>query len=216
MALSLIILAEGPGADLVAHLGPAAPILYARMLGDTVRVARQIFGSRVTVRYNPDAPAAILAGLPLATEVVTAPTVSEADVSEALAQGMAEGHAAIVVGGDLPHLPPWRLRDAATHLNTRADVVVGPSDRGSWYMLGLRAAAAPLLGALPAPGASPEALVAAAGRAHVVHLLPLWFGVQTVADLANLADVLRTMPPEVAAATRSILEVGLASRAVGG
>ncbi len=214
MALTLIILAAGPSADLVAHLGPTAPALYGRLLGDTAQVARQLPGARVSVRYNPDAHPAILAGLPPATAAAPAPTRGWAAVAAALADGLADGGPAIVISGELPHLPLWRLRDAATHLEGAADLVIGPSDRGSWYLIGLRVAAAALLGQMPAPGASFAALAAAGG--HATHLLPPWFGVSTVADLASLAEALRTMPHEVAAGTRAMVEVAQASRAVGG
>lgn len=214
MTLSLMILADGPSADLVDHLGAAATALYARLLGDTVMVARQLPDAHVCVRYNPGAPAAILAGLPPATEVVPTPTVGAVAVAAALADGLARGGPAIVLRGEQPHLPPWRLRDAATHLGCGADAVLGPEDSGSWYLLGLRPEATALLGAVPAPGAPIGAFTAADG--HALQLLPPWFGVHTVADLASLAETLRTMPPGVAAGTRGLLEAEQASRAVGG
>lgn len=216
MALTLTILAEGPSAELAAHLGPTAPALYGRLLGDTVRVARQLPGARVSVRYNPRAHQAILASLPAATAVAPAPTGGWAAVAAALADGLADGGPAIVISGELPHLPLWRLRDAATHLAGGADLVIGPSDRGSWYLLGLGVGAAALLGRMPAPGAPCEALAEAAAGAHPTRLLPPWFTISSVADLATLAEALRTMPEGVAAGTRALVEAGQFSRAVGG
>lgn len=216
MALSLVILADGPSADLTAHLGPAAPALYARMLSDTALVAQQLAGARLLVRHSPALPPAILEGLPQTAQVAPLRGTGSGAVTSALAEGLAEGGPAIVIGGDLPHLPLWRLRDAATHLARQADVVIGPADHGSWYLLGLGAAAAGLLSAMPGRGAPLKGILTAAGGGHVVHLLPPWFGVTTVADLAALAEALRTMPPEVAAATRALIETGQASRAVGG
>ncbi|HMQ30639.1 MAG TPA: DUF2064 domain-containing protein [Chloroflexaceae bacterium] len=215
MTVSLIILADGPSPNLVGQLGASAWALYGRLLGDTVAVARRLPGARVAVRYNPGAPRALLAALPPDTEAVPAPTAGAAAVAAALADGLAEGGPALVLGGNLPHLPPWRLRDAATHLAGEAELVVGPSDRASWYLIGLRPAAAGLLGAMPAPGAALDGLLAA-GRGHAVHRLPPWFSVDTVGDLGSLAEVLRTMPPEVAGGTRSMVEAGQVSRAVGG
>lgn len=215
MTISLIILADGPGPQLVSQLGAAASELYARLLGDTAAVARRLSGAHLSVRYNPAAPRAILAGLPSGTEALPAPTSGPAAVAEALGAGLARGGPAIVLGGNLPHLPPWRLRDAATHLASEAEVVLGPSDRGSWYLLGLRPAAAGLLAAVPALGQAVAGLLDAA-RGRAVHRLPLWFSVDTVADLAALPEVLRTMPPEVAANTRAMVEQGQVSRAVGG
>jgi hypothetical protein len=214
MALTLIILADGPSVDLLTHLGQTAPALYACMLGDTALVARQLPGARVIVRYNPSISPTILAGLPASAEVGPAAGVGSEAVAAALAEGLAEGGPTIVLGGNLPHLPPWRLRDAATHLLGGADLVIGPSDSGSWYLLGLRAA--DLLDVMPASGAPVASLGADSTMGHVVHLLPPWFGVVTVADLASLADSLRTMPAGVAPNTRALIEAAQASRAVGG
>lgn len=216
MSSALIILADGPSDELVAHLGPNAAGLYARLLGDTALVARQILGARVVVRHSPTAPAALLAGLPQGIELVPGGVGGAEAVASALADGLADGGPAIVLGGDLPHLPVWRLRDALTHLGGAAEVVVGPADSGSWYLIGLRAAATALLGKLPARGAPLGGLRAAEVGGHVVHLLPPWFGIATVGDLAALADTLRTMPRSVATATRALFEASQASRAVGG
>lgn len=216
MALSLILLADGPSTNLVAHLGQAAFDLYGRLLADTVRIAEALPGARVSVRHSPAAPQAILAALPASVTCVAAPLGDAAAVNAALADGLAAGGPALVIGGALPHLPLWRLRDAATYLDGQADLVIGPSDTGSWYLLGLGARAADLLSVLPGPGAPLGRLAAGDLYGHVVHLLPPWFGITTVADLGSLADLLRTMPPEIAPQTRALLEQGQSSRAVGG
>ncbi len=216
MAFTLIILADGPSVDMVTHLGHTASALYACMLGDTALVAGQLSGARVIVRYNPTISPTILAGLPASAEVGPAAGAGQEAVAAALAEGLADGGPAVLLGGNLPHLPPWRLRDAATHLQGGADLVLGPSDSGSWYLLGLRAGAAGLLDVMPASGAPLASLAADSTMGHVVHLLPPWFGVDTVADLAALADALRTMPAGVAPNTRALIEAAQASRAVGG
>jgi glycosyltransferase A (GT-A) superfamily protein (DUF2064 family) len=216
MALTLIILADGPGVDMLTHLGKTAPALYASMLLDTVAVARQLSGARVIVRHTPALAPSNMAGLPAAVAVGPAAGVGAEAVSGALAEGLEHGGPALVIGGNLPHLPLWRLRDAATHLRAGSDLVIGPSDGGSWYILGLRVASAELLDLIPAGGATPAALAERAAMGHVVHLLPPWFGVDTVADLASLAESLRTMPAHIASNTRALIEAGQASRAVGG
>lgn len=216
MALSLTIFADGPSADLAAYLGAHSEALYARLLADTVAVAMQLPGALVQVRHHRDAPRALLAALPRQALLVPTAASGGAAVRAALADGLAAGGPALVIGGDLPHLPLWRLRDAATHLEDEADLVLGPNDRGSWYLIGMRDAAGGLLEAVPGRGASTVPLAGAARMGHVVHLLPPWFGVDTVGDLAALAEAMRSMPVGVAEQTRTLLEVGQASRAVGG
>lgn len=215
MALSLMILADGPGAELLGHLGSAAADLYARMLGDTLEVACRLPGAQVTVCHGADLPLATLDALPVPAPPLRLRSMGAAAVAEALDAGLATGEPTIVLRGDLPHLPPWRLRDAAAHLRSGAELVVGPSDRGGWYLIGMCPPAGPLAHAASLPDASLAPLLAAASG-HVMHLLPPWFGVRTVADLVSLAETLRPMPPATAQATRAMLEAGQASRAVGG
>jgi hypothetical protein len=215
MALSLMILADGPGAELQAHLGPAAHDLYARMLGDTLEIAGQLPGAQVTVCYRSDLPPTILATLSAPTPPLRLRTLGVAAVAEVLAVGLATGAPTIVLRSDLPHLPLWRLRDAVTYLKSGSDLVVGPADHGGWYLLGMSPEIAHLAYTAPGPDATLGALLTAAAG-HVTHILPPWFGLRTVADLASLAETLRTMPPTLAPTTRALLEVGQASRAVGG
>ncbi|NTU79597.1 MAG: DUF2064 domain-containing protein [Chloroflexales bacterium] len=213
MAPTLMILADGPGAELVTHLGPNATALYTRLLGDTVEVARKLADVRVVVHYSPSVPAEALEGLGPRVELMQAPADSTS--ADSLAAALATGGPAIIISDNLPHLPLWRLRDAICHLAEGGDVVIGPSDRGGCYLLGIRAAVPELLLALAEGDMSASGLVARLGE-YVVHVLPPWFEIASVADLASLAESLRTMPPQVAANTRAMIETSQASRAVGG
>lgn len=210
-----MILADGPGAELLAHLGSAAPSLYAQMLSDTLQVAASLPGATITVCYSTDTPPPPLPTLPQAPTLRPLHTSGAAAVAEALAVGLTRGEPTIVLRANLPHLPIWRLRDAATHLAGKADLVVGPADHGGWYLLGVRPSTLPMA-QIAAASASPLGALLDAARGHVTHILPPWFGIHTVADLASLVETLRTMPPTTAAATRALLEAGQATRAVGG
>jgi hypothetical protein len=219
MAPTILIAADGFARDeLASRLGPAATPFAAGFLADTVAIARSLAGARVVVRYGPHFPRAALAGL--AADVAVAPIVGlgGSELAEALGEALAEGGPALLLGADVPHLPPWRLRDALTHLDFGADAVIGPSDQGDWYLLGLRAPAPELLRRIPSRGVSPAALWEAgrSGRRRVV-ALPAWFAISSGAGLADLAEVLHSMPPGVASRTRALFESGLGSaRAVGG
>jgi glycosyltransferase A (GT-A) superfamily protein (DUF2064 family) len=172
----------------------------------------------VVVRYGTTLPPAIAADLD--RSVVAAPLAASGPraVATALAEALASGDPAVLIGSNLPHLPPWRLRDALTHLAYDADAVLGPDDQAGWYLLGLRAADAELLQAVPALGEAPYRLTRSVEAARrQLALLPPWFSVRTLADLGSMADLLRSMPPTVAARTRALFAEGVGqARAVGG
>lgn len=219
MAPTVLIAADGlVRHGLASRLGPAAVQFSASFLADTVAVARSLAGSRIVVCYTPHFPPAALDSLAADLELAPIGGLSGPDLAGALEWALAEGDPALLIGADLPHLPPWRLRDAITHLSFDADAVVGPGDQGDWYLLGLRTPAPDLLRLIPSRGARPTALHEAgrSGRRQIV-ALPPWFAINTDAGLAALAEVLRSMPPGVAPRTRALLETSVGSaRAVGG
>ncbi|MFQ3662647.1 MAG: DUF2064 domain-containing protein [Chloroflexaceae bacterium] len=215
MTPTLIVLADVlRDEDLTRPFGPGAVALLQALVSDTVDVAREIAGARVVVAHDPQ----VAVDLDLEADVTLRPlagTDSRA-IATLLDEALADGGPAVVMGGDLPHLPPWRLRDALTHLAAGAGVVFGPSDRKGWYLLGLARAEPLLLRTLPARGENTEALVSAAhGLELPVAVLPGWFGVSDLADLEALTSTLGEMPLTIARRTRAVL-VGEMARAVGG
>jgi glycosyltransferase A (GT-A) superfamily protein (DUF2064 family) len=170
------------------------------------------------VRYGATLPPGIAADLDHSIAAAPLAASGPRAVATALAEALASGDPAVLIGSNLPHLPPWRLRDALTHLDYGADVVIGPDDQSGWYLLGLRAANPELLQAVPGPGEAPYRLAKAAEAAQrQLTLLPPWFSVRTLADLGSMADLLRSMPPTVAARTRALFADGVGqARAVGG
>lgn len=123
----------------------------------------------------------------------------------------------IVLTGQTPHLPIWRLRDALTLLE-RADLVIGAGEQGEWYLIGMRAAHPELLRAFPDLDESCAGLIACARETHLqIAALAPWFRVDTPADLDRLLDAVRIMPADVAPHTRALFaEDGLYTIALGG
>jgi len=110
---------------------------------------------------------------------------------------LAEGYTgAIAVDADSPTLPSAYLEAACRHLEEgRADVVVGPSEDGGYYLIGLRQPAPALFRTMAwsTPAVLPETL-ARVGEARLrLHLLPAWFDVDRGADLERL---LAATPPK--------------------
>lgn len=115
--------------------------------------------------------------------------------------------AAIVVGSDSPNLPARMFREAA-HALERADAVIGPSEDGGFYLLGVRRRHEGLLGELPWSSSSTlqhtRDRLAECGYG-CVELAP-WYDVDDAGDLARLRrDLARS--PSAAPATAALLGV---------
>jgi len=220
MAHLLISLAHDPTVrpvfnELTHHLGDAAIKLYAAFLDDSVALASCAFGGQVSVVAQVGSDLTGHLQAPAGPRVILVPDQRPAALASALATALASGPV-VLFGGDMPHLPIWRLRDALTHLGGGADVVIGPGESGGWYLIGLRAAHPALLRALPGSDEPPDDLcIAAATQGLRVTQLPAWYTLDTLADLERLTADLRTMPPNVAPQTRMLLDSDQ-SRAVGG
>ena len=218
MAPTIIIFADGTQGEITTRLGPGAtPVIYS-LLHATVAAARMLRGVQVVVRYSAAVAPAIAADLDRSIDAAPLAASGRLGVATALAEALASGDPAVLIGPNLPHLPPWRLRDALTHLAYGADVVLGPDDQAGWYLLGLRTADPELLQAAPGLGEPPSRLTRAAEASQrKIALLPPWFAVRTLADLDSTAELLRSMPPAVGARTRALFAEGVGqARAVGG
>ena len=108
-------------------------------------------------------------------------------LSRMLQRALARAPAALAVGTDSPGLPGTLLDDARRALGTK-DAVLGPSDDGGFYLLGLRRAPDGLLEGLPWSSEetferTKERLLE---RGLSVHVLPPWFDVDRPEDLEPL------------------------------
>jgi hypothetical protein len=104
-----------------------------------------------------------------------------------------EGFARILLmGADVPHIRDEWIVEAEAGLD-EADVVLGPTDDGGYYLIGMRAPHDLFSGI---PMSTPRVLaetLAKAEAAHLrVHLLPQTFDVDEAEDLARLRQQLAT------------------------
>jgi rSAM/selenodomain-associated transferase 1 len=103
---------------------------------------------------------------------------------------LGEGHGAVLaMDSDSPTLPMAYVAEAARALVTaEVDVVVGPSDDGGYYLIGVRAAQPALFAAMPwsTPAVLAETMARARALGLTVRRLPSWFDVDTPADLRRL------------------------------
>lgn len=107
-----------------------------------------------------------------------------ARMQRALAWGIARHGAAAVLGCDVPHCP-WEILDEANAALARRDNVLGPSDDGGYYLIGLTQDRPQLFHGIPWGGA--RVLAATLERAQPLglefRLLPPLRDIDTPADL---------------------------------
>ena len=193
---------------------PQAARLAEAFLLDTVALARRA-GCRVRVicrdaaeqatleRIVADAPVCVQAGAGLG-----------AALESAFSRGLADGAAAVaVLGADSPTLPPARVREAFAALARGADVALGPSDDGGYYLLAARALHPTLFRDMAWSTSTVAQVTLERCRAAGLrpYLLPRWYDVDDVASLVRLRAELARAPVDVAPRTRSEL-AGRAAR----
>ena len=199
--------------------------LYAAFLTDVVAVCRTMEGAALRVAYTPDggphgfAPAGVTEG-ELMPQRGTGLGDRERGIFEDLFR---EGFSPVVViGSDLPGLPPARIREALARLAAERDsVVLGPSADGGYYLIGLARPRAgdpmpDLFTGIRWSSAWTRAdTVAAAERCGLrVELLDVWRDVDDAADLAALRTELAGGGADRAPASAAVLDE-LAARTPG-
>ncbi|HEX4993519.1 MAG TPA: TIGR04282 family arsenosugar biosynthesis glycosyltransferase [Methylomirabilota bacterium] len=127
-------------------------------------------------------------------------------IEDVLALGL---QAALVIGTDSPTLPRECLDEAVSLVMAPdVDVVLGPTEDGGYYLIGMRALCPALFENMP--WSMPTVLGRMLGRAQRLGLrvacLPTWFDVDTGADLERLRVELEASPGAAPRHTRAFLE----------
>jgi rSAM/selenodomain-associated transferase 1 len=150
-------------------------------------------GERLVAFTPPEQAGAVRALVPRGVRLVPQRGADlGARMSGLLEDLLTEGYAgALVVGTDTPTLPTAYLAEAATALRAAAaDVVLGPSEDGGYYLIGLTAPAPDLFVDMAWSTATvyEETLSRARAGGRRIAILPTWFDVDRIADLARLRD----------------------------
>jgi rSAM/selenodomain-associated transferase 1 len=132
-------------------------------------------------------------------------------IEQILMRALQSHDAAFALGADSPGLPPQRLHAARRALLTH-DAVLGPSDDGGFYLLGLRRCVSGLLAGVPwsvseTAERTHQALLA---RGFTVAMIEPWWDVDEPEDLPRLAELSVDQAP---ATTAVIADLGLDLRA---
>lgn len=197
---ALVVMAKAPRAGYVkTRLSAALPTeavvaLYRCLIEDTIALARSVRGVRVSV-VCPHADATELAAW---LDVPVVPQEGDglaAGLASAFHLHLTEGCVRVITfNGDSPHLPA-RVLEAAFDLLDGADLVVGPTEDGGYYLVGAKAVHAQLFDAQRI--GTETALQALLSRARALNLeialTEPWYDIDDASDLTRLAAELPTV-----------------------
>jgi uncharacterized protein len=200
---AVAVMAKVPGAVPVksrlhaALTAERATALYRCFLLDRLDALACVPGIAPVVAFAPAHAAAAMAALaPAGFRLVPQ---HDGDLGERLTALLdallAAGHpGAIAMDSDSPTLPmAYVARAAETLAAGAADVVLGPSDDGGYYLVGIRVAQPALFDGIP--WSTDAVLATTLERARSlgvrVAVLPAWFDVDTEGDLRRLHTEMR-------------------------
>lgn len=200
MAALLIIFAREPCPGQVKTrlcpplTGEAAARLYRCFLEDILEEMARLPGLSLALAYTPDTALHFFEELTPAG-VLLFPQEG-ADLSERLIRACDRGWAAgfgtiLVRNSDSPDLPGEMVAAAAQALESKqADLVLGPSPDGGYYLVGLQSPQPELFQEIPWSTADvlTDTLARARQLSLTVHLLPPWPDIDTFADLEALLN----------------------------
>lgn len=174
--------------------------LYAAFLSDTFTLMEDIADERDEVRlvlcYTPEGEEEAFEKVEREGSLML--PQRGADLGERLQNCFADlfgmGYETVVIiGGDTPTLPGEAVWDALESLTEPQEVVVGPTEDGGYYLIGMRQLQRAVLTAIPWSTAQVWPVTRARIEAAQLDLieLPPWYDVDTPADLERLQQELK-------------------------
>lgn len=235
---ALVVMARSPEGGLDAiktRLARAVPDrrdraqLYRAFLADTLRACRRVEAT-LRVAYTPEGGTAGFAALGVtAEELLPQRGVDLGERERAIFEDLfASGFEAVVlVGSDLPTLPGrYLVRALAVLRSYRPRLVLGPTEDGGYYLIGLARPDRVGASSIPdvftgirwsTPFALADTLARAAATGWPVTLLPPWYDVDDEVGLERLRTALRhPATRRRAPATMAALQALVTGRAVRG
>src|SRR5215210_7806632 len=189
--------------------GAAAAALYACFLRDTLDVMRQVPDVGRGIVYLPEAALDYFSALAPDMQLSLQQGVTLGERLDHLLTAALEAGAsqAVVMDSDSPTLPADYLVQAFKALDGPSDVVLGPCEDGGYYLIGLKRPQPRLLRdvQMSTPHVVRDTIALAEQLGLKVTLLPIWYDVDTVAELDRLCGELRNAPAHVAHHTRAFL-----------
>jgi rSAM/selenodomain-associated transferase 1 len=183
--------------------------LYECFLRDTLDIMRQVQGVQRVIGFLPEGAREYFRQLAPEMDLICQLGASLGErLDHLLTQALASGsQRAVVMDSDSPTLPPEYISQAFERL-TDADVVIGPTRDGGYYLIGMKRPQSHLLRQvqMSTPHVLDDTLALAESTGLSVSLLPPWYDVDTMADLRQLdEEITRLSKNGTASATRDWL-----------
>ena len=165
--------------------------LYGSFLEDIIEETASLPGMELALAYTPAGSGEAFRHL--APAAVRLLPQEGRDLGERMARAFAWGFAmgfeiVLLRGSDTPDLPGRAMTEAREQLAAGpAEVVLGPSRDGGYYLMGLKGPHPELFQGIPwSTGAVLEATLSRAQELSLqVHLLPAWTDIDTYGDLVE-------------------------------
>lgn len=209
---AMIVMAKQPLAGqtktrLCPPLSPTqAATLYEGLLLDTLALVDGLPGIDLAIAITPPTAQPYFRSITAPGTrllAVTGPDIGDC-LTQALGGVLGMGyHKALALNSDGPSLPPEYLSRAVAALD-EADIVLGPSLDGGYYLVGMKHLQAGLFQGLAwsTDRVFAETLQRAEELGLRAALAPGWYDIDTPLDLQRLQDELRRLPAERLAHTR--------------
>ncbi len=163
--------------------------LYDCFLRDTLDLMRKVPNVQRIIGYLPEDAQRYFRQLAPDMELCPQRGASLGErLDHLLTEALLDGsRRAVVMDSDSPTLPPAYLRQAFDDL-ADADVVLGPTSDGGYYLIGLKQPQPHLLREvrMSTPRVLADTLALAEASGLSVSLLPTWYDVDTIRDLHQL------------------------------
>jgi uncharacterized protein len=170
-----------------------AAALYAAFLDDKVDSVRALEGATPVIAFTPEGAADLFSeryGPELRLLAQRGTDLGER-LANAAADLFADGFSAIaLLDSDTPNLPTDYLSRTLSALTGGAEVVLGPTSDGGYYLIGMTRFMPELFRGIhwSTPSVAVETLAIARQLGVEAHVLPAWYDIDTPADLDRLAD----------------------------
>lgn len=213
MNQAFVLMSKAPRAgDVKTRLCPPldlveAASLYRCFFLDTLEKIMRTRTAKPVISYTPASEQAFFESL--ASGVLLLPQRGAdlgARMADCFQNLFAHGYTGVLLtGSDLPTLPQRVFFEAVTRLaSAQVDVVLGPSEDGGYYLIGLRTLQRALFEGMT--WSTPQVLEETVKRANMLGLrvayLPTWFDVDTPDDLERLRVIWTREPGMIPAHTR--------------